>query len=173
MPLARLRSPPSIILQPLRGFNCTDKIPIENVLCFEQNLKLVLLYGKGRKDPELLRRILEGEPGFRRVPRVVAELIQALFHTKIEIPKEQEVIDMCLAEELMIKEGERKGREEGERKGREEGERKGREAGVRESAERYIQMCRNANTPQAEMLAVLESVFLLSDRQASALLRKS
>ena len=161
----RLRLPPSIILQPLRGFNCTDKIPIENVLCFEQNLKLVLLYGKGRKDPELLRRILEGEPGFRRVPRVVAELIQALFHTKIEIPKEQEVIDMCLAEELMIKEGERKGREEGERKGR--------EAGVRESAERYIQMCRNANTPQAEMLAVLESVFLLSDRQASALLRKS
>ena len=146
-----------------------DKIPIEKVLCFEQNLKLVLLYGKGRKDPELLMRILAGEPGFRRMPRVVAELIQALFHTKIEIPKEQEEIDMCLAEELMIKEGERKGREEGERKGREEG----RKEGMQESAERYIQMCRNTNTSQTEMLSVLKSVFLLSAQQAAALLNKA
>jgi len=134
-----------------------DKIPIERVLGFEQKLKLVLLYGLGRKDPGLLRRILAEEPGFRKVPRCVAELIQAMYHTKIQIPDNKEEIDMCLAEELMIEEGRIKGKQE-ERL---------------ESAERYIQVCRNANTPHTEILSVLKSVFLFSGQEAAALLRKA
>ena len=134
-----------------------DKIPIERALGFEQKLKLVLLYGLGRKDPGLLRRILAEEPGFRKVLRCVAELIQAMYHTKIKIPDNKEKIDMCLAEELMIEEGRIKGKQE-ERL---------------ESAERYIQMCRNANTPQMEILSMLKSVFLFSDQEAAALLGKA
>jgi len=134
-----------------------DKIPIERALGFEQKLKLVLLYGLGRKDPGLLRRILAEEPGFRKVLRCVAELIQAMYHTKIQIPDNKEEIDMCLAEELMIEEGRIKGKQE-ERL---------------ESAERYIQVCRNANTPHTEILSVLKSVFLFSGQEAAALLRKA
>ena len=146
-----------------------DKIPIEKVLGFEQNLKLVLLYAKGRKDPELLRRILAENPGFRRVPRIVAELIQTLFHAKLKIPKDKEIIDMCLAEELMIEEG----RKEGRREGMEDGLKKGKNVGLLEGAVRYIQVCRNNHTSRAEILSNLKSVFLLSSQKATALLKKA
>jgi len=138
-----------------------DKIPLENVLGFEQKLKLVLLYGRGRKDPALLKRILAKEPGFRKVPRCVAELIRALYNTQIAIPENQEEIDMCLAEELMIEEGREQGREEGRNQER------------LESAERYVQICRNANMPSQEILSMLQSVFLFPAQEAAALLNKA
>ena len=142
-----------------------DRIPIERVRGFEQNLKLVLLYAMGRKDSGLMRRILAEEPGFRRVPHHVVELIKALFHTNIQIPEDKEDIDMCLAEEQMIEEG----RKEGRKKGRKEGRKKG----LKEGAERYIQMCRKNNLPQTEIISVLKDVFLLSDQTASKLLKQA
>ncbi|MBQ6471250.1 MAG: hypothetical protein IJJ33_04645 [Victivallales bacterium] len=130
-----------------------DQIPIERVRGFEQNLKLVLLYAMGRKDSRQMRRILAEEPGFRRVPHHVVELIKALFQTNIQIPEDKEDIDMCLAEEQMIEEGKIEG--------------------LLEGAERYVQMCRNSNVSPQEILSVLKTVFLLSDQNAADLLRKA
>ncbi|MBQ6473743.1 MAG: hypothetical protein IJJ33_17285 [Victivallales bacterium] len=174
-----------------------DNIPIERVRGFEQNLKLVLLYAIGRKEPGLLRRIVAEEPGFRKVPHHVATLIQALFHTKFKIPNDKEDIDMCLAEEMMIEEGRKKGMEDGLKqgmedglkqgmkdglkqgmqdglkKGMQDGLKKGMQEGMLKGAERYIQMCRNNNTSRSETLLGLKSIFLLSPQKATALLRKA
>ena len=43
----------------------------------------------------------------------------------------------------------------------------------RRGAERYIQMCRNNNISPQEILAVLKTVFLLSDQTTADLLRKA
>ena len=107
----------------------------------------------GRKDSRLMRRIPAEEPGFRRVPHHVVDLIKALFQTNIQIPEDKEDIDMCLAEEQMIEEGKIEEPQEG--------------------AERYIQMCRNNNISPQEILAVLKTVFLLSDQTTADLLRKA
>ncbi|MBQ6472300.1 MAG: hypothetical protein IJJ33_09975 [Victivallales bacterium] len=108
-----------------------------------------------------MRRILAEEPGFRRVPHHVVELIKALFHTNIQIPENKEDIDMCLAEEQMIEEG------------RTEGMEKGRAKGLQEGAERHIQVCRKNNLPQTKILSVLKTVFLLSDQTATDLLKRA
>ena len=100
-----------------------------------------------------MRRIPAEEPGFRRVPHHVVDLIKALFQTNIQIPEDKEDIDMCLAEEQMIEEGKIEEPQEG--------------------AERYIQMCRNNNISPQEILAVLKTVFLLSDQTTADLLRKA
>ena len=100
------------------------------------SLREVLGYIKYSKDKEQLLKFIDNNPRMR-MEAGAAKVIQAVTSTKIEIPENAEVVDVCKAvEDLMedsreegIKKGRKEGREEGIKKGREEGRQEGREEG--------------------------------------------
>ena len=96
------------------------------------SLREVLGYIKYSKDKDQLLKFIDNNPRMR-MEAGAAKVIQAVTNTKIEIPENAEVVDVCKAvKDLMedsreegIKKGRKEGREEGIKKGREEGRKQG------------------------------------------------
>ena len=122
------------------------------------SLREVLGYIKYSKDKEQLLKFIDNNPRMR-MEAGAAKVIQAVTNTKIEIPENAEVVDVCKAvEDLMedsreegIKKGRKEGREEGIKKGREEGREEGIKKGREEGREEGIKRGREEGRKQGQI----------------------
>ena len=80
------------------------------------SLREVLGYIKYSKDKDQLLKFIDNNPRMR-MEAGAAKVIQAVTSTKIEIPENAEVVDVCKAVEDLMEEGRQEGREEGRKQG--------------------------------------------------------
>ena len=84
------------------------------------SLREVLGYIKYSKDKDQLLKFIDNNPRMR-MEAGAAKVIQAVTSTKIEIPENAEVVDVCKAVKDLMEDS----REEGIKKGRQEGRKQG------------------------------------------------
>ncbi len=84
---------------------------------FSTNLGDVLGYIKYSNDKKQLREFIDGKL-HKLIDVNAARVIQAITHTSIELPKENEVIDVCKAIDDMMEDSRNEGRLEGELTGK-------------------------------------------------------
>ena len=88
------------------------------------SLREVLGYIKYSKDKDQLLKFIDNNPRMR-MEAGAAKVIQAVTSTKIEIPENAEVVDVCKAVKDLMEDSREEGREEGRQEGREEGRKQG------------------------------------------------
>lgn len=89
----------------------------EEIREFKTSFKEVMLYVKYSQDKTKLQEITQAYPNFRSLDRQAAEVINAVTHSKLKYPQGKGKIDMCVAIQEMVADGEAKGRLEGRLEG--------------------------------------------------------
>ena len=80
------------------------------------SLREVLGYIKYSKDKDQLLKFIDNNPRMR-MEAGAAKVIQAVTNTKIEIPENAEVVDVCKAVKDLMEDSREEGREEGRKQG--------------------------------------------------------
>ena len=84
----------------------------EDLEKFHTEFRMVMKFIKYSDNKDDLKAMLENDESFESVSRETANLISVVTNSKIEIPENEEVIDMCKAIRDIREEGREEGREE-------------------------------------------------------------
>lgn len=137
------------------------QMPDEAIMEFKTSLKEVMLYIKYSRDKARLLEIAQSEPGFRRLDRQAAEVINLVTNSKLKYSQGEGKVDMCLAIEEMRNDSKLEGRKEGRKEGRVEGRIEG-----------AVETYREVGVPQQETVQRIADKFSISMQQAAKEVKK-
>lgn len=98
-----------------------EQMTEEEIGKFKTSLKEVMLYIKYSNDKNKLQKMTQANQNFKDLDRQAAEVINVTTNSKLRYPERKERIDMCLAIEEMVADGELRGELRGRLEGRLEG----------------------------------------------------
>ena len=141
-------------------------------------LKCVAKCLRYARDKQAMKKMLQEDELFSRVPNNVVDLVGVLLNVDIRKSRKKETTNMCQAiEELFADaraegraEGEAKGRAEGEAKGRAEGEAKGRADGRVEDICNIVFFFRQKRMSEKRIISSLVQIFSLKPEEARSFL---
>lgn len=153
------------------------EIPEKNLPHCEKNLRTVVKYLKYEDDPEGLAELLDSDADFKDVPVDAARVIEAITETEIEIPEQQEKVDMCKAQRELLKRqweaGQLDGRKAGFQDGHEAGFQDGRNAEKLHGIQVFIATAKIANMPSGQIQDFLVRMYGLTQQEAAGYLQET
>ena len=99
---------------------------------FHTEFRKVMKFIKYSENKKALQDMLKEDKSFETVSRDTANVINAVTHSGLKIPENEEVVNMCKAIEDIRTEGYNEGRDKGYNEGRNEGYNEGRDEGYNE-----------------------------------------
>ena len=103
---------------------------------FHTEFRKVMKFIKYSENKKALQDMLREDKSFETVSRDTANVINAVTHSGLKIPENEEVVDMCKAIEDIRTEGYNEGRDKGYNEGRNKGYNEGRKKGYNEGRDK-------------------------------------